>query len=111
MAEIIELQPARDAIEGDLSGKLSMRLASLIAAAIVEDEPIRVDLMLAEMQTVARAVGMPQARFLFHGAWSAQVEIVEDIVKTAAAELDAAGAFDPSVKPLDPGKAADRPIY
>jgi hypothetical protein len=101
VADIVELCPAQDAIEEHLNTHLWTRVASLIARALVEDAPIRTDLLLAEMQTVARAVGLSRARSMLLMAWSVQIELMDDSVKTAAHELREAGVVDPFVERID----------
>lgn len=93
MAEIVELHAARNEVWDALSDKLSMRFASLLAAAIVQDEPLRTDLLLAEIDTVAKVVGLTQARSMMIDVWSSQVGQVECLISDTLRDLREAGVL------------------
>jgi hypothetical protein len=74
--KIIDLRPSRDAAEDERIAALGMKLASAIAKAVVEGEPIDTAALLQEVERIGQSVGLGPAKEALAIAWSAQAEIV-----------------------------------
>ena len=94
MAKIVDLRPSRDAAEDERIAAIAMKLASAIAKAVVEDEPIDTAALLKEVERLGQSIGERPAKEALAIAWSTQADIVADFMKTAGEELYAAGVFD-----------------
>jgi hypothetical protein len=97
MAKVIKLKDLRDAAEDRVGDRFCDLISEAMAASMTSGDPIRTDLLLAELQTAANVIGLTRARELFGNAWSACLECFDDAVKIASRELDAAEAYDPRV--------------
>jgi hypothetical protein len=92
-ATIVSLRPFQEEAENERISAIGMKLASAIAKAVVEDEPIDTASLLHEVERMGQSVGLGPAKEALAIAWSTQAEIIADFMRTAAEELHAAGVF------------------
>jgi hypothetical protein len=99
VADIIELRAHLNQVEDELLMKILTSVVARILASISEDDAIRTEPLMAEMEKAASRIGRDKAKMLLHLAWTSALEVIEDHMKAATRELNSLGVFDhPSVR-------------